>query len=397
MATPTSISPSTSPFSPDAIMSLVDTALRTELAFILIASIFGSLIFAMLLALFTFSSAALRRKPIFILNAFALLFGVAYAILSMSIDTPFSQFNLATSPTMYLQPRLVIVYACFNSQIPIILDSILLLRLVAVFPRHSMSPLKFHAIMALPVLMKIGRITNGVVYIVWLANKLETGTGDISATISKIVAPGVQPAWFLALFDNMYTSIAFLIKLYGGSIGGIRRAHMNKTVAQNIFALFWIASFNFVFPVLFNVALLVLYGDTTRYTAAACVEEVTVYANIIGVVFATVWATGNRWAGEHLAVGDEESIGGFPSLCVAAATQRLAREEPREQIQVALSSHTSWSEPETCGERVVGVDDEKKEAQTKGKGPEQTGSGLDLPIYSSFNSIGSAARLAFPL
>jgi hypothetical protein len=49
------------------------------LNFVMIGATMGSALVCMLLALFFFSSPALRRKPVFILNALGLILGIGYA------------------------------------------------------------------------------------------------------------------------------------------------------------------------------------------------------------------------------------------------------------------------------------------------------------------------------
>jgi len=56
-------------------------------------------------------------------------------------------------------------------------------------------------------------------------------------------------------------------------------------------ALFWIAVSNFVFPVFFDIAKYILmFRDTADYNVYLIVVITDIYVEIIGVLFATVWA-----------------------------------------------------------------------------------------------------------
>jgi hypothetical protein len=43
-----------------------------------------------------------------------------------------------------------------------------------------------------------------------------------------------------------------------------------------------------------------MFAGTNKSFAAGTVEQVSLYVSAIGVVFATVWASGNRWASKYL-------------------------------------------------------------------------------------------------
>ena len=56
-------------------------------------------------------------------------------------------------------------------------------------------------------------------------------------------------------------------------------------------ALFWIAVSNFVFPIFFDIAQYILiFRDTADYNVYMIVLITNIYVEIIGVLFATVWA-----------------------------------------------------------------------------------------------------------
>ena len=63
------------------------------------------------------------------------------------------------------------------------------------------------------------------------------------------------------------------------------------TYAARLKALFWIAVFNFVFPVLFNIAQLILIYHDPNYVHGAMVQFANNFILVTSVLFATIWCT----------------------------------------------------------------------------------------------------------
>lgn len=54
---------------------------------------------------------------------------------------------------------------------------------------------------------------------------------------------------------------------------------------------------NFVFPVMLGIVQLVIYMAKPKYyLLAICINEANFHLNVIGLVFATIWAAEERWA-----------------------------------------------------------------------------------------------------
>jgi hypothetical protein len=64
-------------------------------------------------------------------------------------------------------------------------------------------------------------------------------------------------------------------------------------------ALFWIAVSNFVIPVMLSIAQLVVLRASKNIFTVAPIMIVNIYVEIIGVLLATVWASGSRWREEN--------------------------------------------------------------------------------------------------
>jgi len=88
-----------------------------------------------------------------------------------------------------------------------------------------------------------------------------------------------------------YLSGMFLFKLRS-SLGANLAVSTKSTnsIANRVRTLFWIAATNFVFPVAFNIAQVVVMYRTSSAITASYLMWTNIYVSIVGVVYATVWS-----------------------------------------------------------------------------------------------------------
>ena len=85
----------------------------------------------------------------------------------------------------------------------ILVDTILLIRLVSVYPPSYIGKKIFGAMLALPVLLKIARVVNLILFIKALANATkDPATANILIGQIWEHAPYLKIEWFAQLFDN---------------------------------------------------------------------------------------------------------------------------------------------------------------------------------------------------
>lgn len=60
--------------------------------------------------------------------------------------------------------------------------------------------------------------------------------------------------------------------------------------------LFWIATSNFVIPVLLSITQVILLTRDKDFLKGIIILVINDYVGIIGVLFATVWVSSNHWA-----------------------------------------------------------------------------------------------------
>jgi len=112
----------------------------------------------------------------------------------------------------------------------------------------------------------------------------------------------------LELVDNSYVSFLFLWRLRQqrqSSIveGATITCNPSQSYHSKLQRLFWIASTNFVFPLIFNLIKLIAVFAGSDVTLYASLDQVNAYVAIICTVFATVWSSTISFK-EAIAQGD---------------------------------------------------------------------------------------------
>jgi len=259
----------------------------------IIGHTFTIILIPLLAALFYFSSRASRRHPIFILNVVTIMLALAvgglldaraYRAILFPANPPPLSWNIAIGVLGAVQSILV--------------DTILLLRLVSVYPKSYLGPPRFYLLITLPILLKGLRIGNLIAFIKALADATKNPM-TANLLIAKIweSASYLKIEWFSQLFDNSYASGLFLLRL------GLRNRFQARvdsrsstsSFTKKIKGLMYIAVSNFVFPVLFSLVQIIIVFREVNLVVVNDVVLVNTSIAVIGVVFATVWAgSGHR-------------------------------------------------------------------------------------------------------
>ncbi|KAF7368523.1 hypothetical protein MVEN_00175600 [Mycena venus] len=254
-------------------------------SFILILTIGGTLLVPLLISLLALSSPALRRRPVFILNVLSLSFGILCSALGTHIAirgvlSPFTNVSLGED----------IFYSTLDIWKGWGAEAVLLIRIAAVFPRSQ-----WPIVLALPVTLKTTRVGLNIVFNVKWIQLVLSGTRSGYVILQNLPRYLFKTVLTLELVDNSYVSFLFLWRLHQhrrrsfleSGIGEPSRQPFKKKVQR----LFWIASTNFVFPLILNVALLITVFDGSSAAVYASIYQVNAYVVIICTVLATVWST----------------------------------------------------------------------------------------------------------
>ncbi|KAJ7090822.1 hypothetical protein B0H15DRAFT_778903 [Mycena belliarum] len=294
------------------------------LNFLMIGATMGSALVCMLMALFFFSTATMRRKPVFILNVLGLCLGVAAAITNV-----YEEFRTLLYPNIPLNHHVIIAMGAFDGLTPTLIDAILLLRLYTVYPYACTPRLKFFFILGIPIATKIGRIINAAMFLNSYAHTIHanTGVGGAAVLITSRL-PSIKIEWGLQVFDDIFSSTVFLARIYKHSV-----FRESRTVSQAVKSLFWISASNFVFPVILGVAQLAIYvASPDDYLTALYVEAVNFHFTIMGVVFATLWVAEGRWVDSQSSYPDQSSQHSTIRFVTRPTTRGISAYQPNDQI-----------------------------------------------------------------
>lgn len=176
---------------------------------------------------------------------------------------------------------------------PILYDSILLTRLFAIYPPSTTPLVTLAKIFAFPFCVKCARVVvvtlflNDYIKYGFTAQSLAHQQDDIWYRNPKITAE-----WVMQMLDNLYSVSFFLYNLR------IRTSLVRRVggISERIRQVFYISVANFVFPLFFNVAQIILDMTDRQSTAGAVVIVINHYVTVIGVLCATLWFSGSEWA-----------------------------------------------------------------------------------------------------
>ncbi|KAJ8595649.1 hypothetical protein M405DRAFT_871734 [Rhizopogon salebrosus TDB-379] len=263
-------------------------AVQYSLSFLLIAAMMNSFIISILLVMFVFSTTSLRRRPVFILNVITLCLALLAGAFSM-----YGEIHTMLSPDVPQSTAILLSFMIVNYFAAMVAEGILMLRLLAAYPFELTPRVRFVAIMSVPVIIKIARIIN---FSVWLASYAPTTKGIDSALVDGAAYGSWNSKfdWVAQCIDNGFVSIMFLRRLRT-QIKTPEGAIRPRGVVRRLRSLFIIAVSNFMFPVVLNIIQLGLSIGQSNYIRTSLVVVVNTYVIVIGVVFATVWASGTQY------------------------------------------------------------------------------------------------------
>ncbi|KIK55977.1 hypothetical protein GYMLUDRAFT_87461 [Collybiopsis luxurians FD-317 M1] len=267
-------------------------AIRPSLNFILVLTPLGASLVPLIFTLFYFSTPQTRRHPVFILNVLACCSGICEAAINAALET--KQILYPLEPVSKGLLTAVIAFATVS---PVVIDSILLFRVIAFYPIETTPKRVLVSILALPVIVKSGRFIAVVLYL----NSFTHTSGRLPNVLLAAEStwprnPYIMTEWSLQMVDNLYASSFFLYKLWL-----IQRPTSNtvmirsKSLLLHLRSLFLIALGNFIFPVIMNIASIVLIARDPSFTNGSYVLLSNNYVAILGVVFATIWTRKQNW------------------------------------------------------------------------------------------------------
>ncbi|RPD58601.1 hypothetical protein L227DRAFT_181691 [Lentinus tigrinus ALCF2SS1-6] len=299
-----------------------DILIQPSLNLLLIGTTLSSSLVPIFVALLFFSTRRTRRRPTFILNVLMILLG-----LTLGAVNGYNQAR--TLLGLSIAPVFSVAYASLTILVPMLTDWVVVLRVMAIYPPHKLSHRCLSIIYGPMALVKLARMVIDAVFIVqWTRAVVRNAESPFRAGMEAWATPYPKLAWFFQLFDSTYVSAIFLLRLGRGTMDASRlRKYADATGTdasqdqdegehsyyRRLQTLFWISTSNFIFPVIFNLAQLILVFRDPSFLDGAYILLVNSYVEILGVLLVTIWASGT---------GDEQ---------VASANPVLPADEPEAQ------------------------------------------------------------------
>jgi hypothetical protein len=191
-------------------------SIQQALPFILINACFPSILLPIFFALLFFSTPKSRHTVIFALNVTAVILGFAEGLLSLVVDASrsillsiFAQVHiffqiygllkpLHPLPQMITTARFIAFFYTL-----LLVETVLVLRLVAVFPSRTHAFQKICIVLAFPVVAKIVRIVSlSLLASSWCLLTHKTGDALEAGRSAFHDAPWVKIAWISQVLDN---------------------------------------------------------------------------------------------------------------------------------------------------------------------------------------------------
>ncbi|KAI0655750.1 hypothetical protein C8Q70DRAFT_923124 [Cubamyces menziesii] len=273
-------------------------AIEPSLNLLLLDTILSSFLVPTTMILLYFSTSATRRTPVFIMNILSITLALALGVINI-----YNQSRAILAKPV--DPTLNTAFASILVLAPLFSESILVFRVVAVYPPRFMWWPKRLLVYGPIIAFKGGRIANIVVFIVrWVQlnrhayNPLQTGQDAWNL-------PNVKIEWILQFLDMSFASALFLARLHARvrtkrkeglseSSFGTYTSGSRMSFSSRIRTLFWIAASNLVIPVLLILVQLVYIFHDSNFLHGTYVFFVNVNMQIIGVLMATIWSSGTQ-------------------------------------------------------------------------------------------------------
>ncbi|KAI6015605.1 hypothetical protein EDC04DRAFT_2578212 [Pisolithus marmoratus] len=275
---------------PEVVIDAFVAEIHPYFDYVLAGTAFSACLFTLLVVLFAFSTKESRRRLVFRLNVLAtciaMTLGVMIGLVSgKAIVDPFNQ----VSKSAYVAS---VVFAIFP---PVLYDSILLTRLFALYPISTTPPATLLKMFTFPFCIKCTRV---IVVVRFFAIGLKNYVSSELTTLSLeqdsnawFRNPEMTAEWALQIADNLYSVSIFLYNLHLRT-SSIKRA---GGIAERIRQILYISVANFVFPLIFNIALIICITTDRSPTIGALLLMINNFITVIGVLCATLWFSGSEW------------------------------------------------------------------------------------------------------
>ncbi|KAI5998185.1 hypothetical protein EDD15DRAFT_2363995 [Pisolithus albus] len=254
--------------------------IRPALVAVVTNTAFFASLFTLLVVLLALSTKESRRRVVFRLNVLAICIVLTMAILVDFGDSKNFLNEGHTWIALHIASMALTVFP------PVLSDSILLTRLFALYPLSSTSSVTLLKIFAFPFCVKCARIVVLTLYL----NDYTTALIHAENGNPFYRNPNLIAEWAMQIADNTYSVSIFLYNLRVRT-SSTKRGGMPARIRQ----IFYISAANFVFPLLFNIVLIICITTVQSYDSAGLLLLINNYVTVMGVLCATVWFARSEW------------------------------------------------------------------------------------------------------
>ncbi|KIO07123.1 hypothetical protein M404DRAFT_137727 [Pisolithus tinctorius Marx 270] len=145
---------------PEAIINAFVKTIRLAFISTVVHTAFSASLFTLFVVLLALSTKESRRRVVFPLNVFAICI-----VLTMGVLLGFSEGKVTVGRLYWLTPNIPLAGLAFTLFPPLLCDSILLIRLFALYPLSSTRPATLLKIFAFPFCIKCARVVILVCYL----------------------------------------------------------------------------------------------------------------------------------------------------------------------------------------------------------------------------------------
>ncbi|KAL4258150.1 hypothetical protein AB1N83_010750 [Pleurotus pulmonarius] len=284
------------------IVTLYIDNISPYLNFIMIGTAWASSLIPLFVILFYFSTPALRRQPIFIMNVLSVTMGIVLGLNIAAIS-----IKGIRHPEVLFDANAVVFELAGALVLPIFIDFILAFRLSVVLPRRT-TPTLVLCIVFIPLaLFKVGRVINIAIFISKFAPVIRTSNpATVLSSGFDHFNPHHKIEWSLLVVDNCYASGFFLWR-----IGIGRRIDKSSSLVLNardtFTRLFYLGTASFVLPCMLGIGQLVFAFSGRGGYDSAYLSLTNAYVEIVCSLLATLWTAQTRWSDQNSSQPPEAS------------------------------------------------------------------------------------------
>ncbi|KAI6102437.1 hypothetical protein EDD16DRAFT_1494853 [Pisolithus croceorrhizus] len=274
------------------VIAFINT-IRPNFDYMVANTAFSSCLFTLFVLLLALSTKESRRRVVFRLNVLAICIALTTSILSGP-----SNGKAIVDPFNPVSTNVFIAASAFVYFPPLLYDSILLTRLLALYPPSSTPPTTLLKIFAFPLCVKCARVAAITLIIYDIAKAITATTTEIFSQEAATVwfrNPNMIAEWTMQILDNMYSVSLFLYNLHDRA-----RPLKSGGIPNRIRQFFYVSLANFVFPLAFNITLLAFVViDPTSNPVGGLLLLINNYVSVMGVMCATIWFSRPEWTQNH--------------------------------------------------------------------------------------------------